>query len=51
MRKAMIGGVLAHTLLLLLTLTVMCLPAAATEMTLSAAASLTNPFTELKGVY
>ncbi len=42
MRKAMIGGVLAHTLLLLLTLTVMCLPAAAAEMTVSAAASLTG---------
>ena len=51
MRKAMIGGVLAHTLLLLLTLTVMCLPAAAAEMTVSAAASLTNAFTELKGLF
>ena len=51
MRKAMIGGALAHTLLLLLTLTTMCLPAAAAEMTVSAAASLTNAFTELKGLF
>ncbi|WP_219842716.1 molybdate ABC transporter substrate-binding protein [Desulfobulbus oralis] len=51
MRKAMIGGALAHTLLLLLTLSVMCLPAAAAEMTVSAAASLTNAFTELKGLF
>ena len=29
----------------------MCLPAAAAEMTVSAAASLTNAFTELKGLF
>ena len=51
MKNHRMGGLFVRSLLCCLAVCVLALPAAAAEMTVSAAASLTDAFTELKGLF